>query len=74
MGVITVEIPQPIKKTFRIDDKDEASALLRQLEDTSMDILKELSAEVDRWEQEQDPLTSAAVSKASALRKKWNRQ
>jgi hypothetical protein len=74
MGVITVEIPQPIKRTFRIEDIDEASALLRQLEETSGDLLKELSAEVDRWESEQDTETSNAVSKASTLRKKWKRQ
>jgi len=70
MGVITVEIPQSIKKTFRIEDIEEASALIRQLEDTSTDLLKELSAEVDRWESEQDTETSNAVSKASTLRKK----
>jgi hypothetical protein len=71
MGIITVEIPQPIKKTFRIEDIEEASALIRQLEETSGTLLKELSAEVDRWEGEQDIETSNAVSKASALRKKW---
>ena len=74
MGVITIEIPQPIKKTFRIEDVNAASALIRQLEDTSSDLLKELSAEVDRWESEQDTETSNAVSKASTLRKKWKRQ
>lgn len=70
MGVITVEIPQPIKKTFRIEDVNAASALLRQLEDTSSGLLEELSGEIDRWENEQDTATSGAVSKASTLRKK----
>ena len=64
MGVITVEIPQPIKKTFRIEDVNAASALLRQLEDTSSDLLEELSGEVDRWEKEQDTATSGAIRMA----------
>ena len=61
MGVIKVEIPQRIKRKFRIKNKDVASAILRQLKETPDAVLQELSNEIDRWEREQDQPTSTAV-------------
>lgn len=73
MGIITVEVPQKINKTFKIKDKKAASAIIRQLESQPNDILSELSAEVDRWEKVSDVKTKRSVDTAKELRRQWNR-
>ncbi len=73
MGVITVEVPQNINKTFRIKDKKAATAILRQLETQPEALLAELSSEVDRWEKEHDTSTKRSVESTNELRRRWNR-